>query len=136
MTTTTITVGINFDLSVVDLFQCHYRVWHLKKQQLVVHIVDEPEQIACSEYQIMEDLKWFEMHKIELYNQFELAPEYLKKLLCYNQIERNLSVAKLTSVVHNFLHECNYKVKRGGGKRRFAHSKRFSPRRGRYYYRL
>ena len=127
MTTTTITVGINFDLShfdkcymsfssraknsVVDLFQCHYRVRHLKKQQLVVHIVDEPTNDACSEDKIMEDLKWFEKHKIELYNQFELAPEYLKKLLCYNQIERNLSVAKLTACVYNFLQECNYNIR-------------------------
>ena len=126
MTTTTITVGINFDLShfdkcymsfssraknsVVDLFQCHYRVRHLKKQQLVVHIVDEPEMVSCSEDKIMEDLKWFETHKIELYNQFELAPDYLKKLLCYNQIERNLSVAKLTNCVFAFLQECNYSV--------------------------
>ena len=47
--------------SVVDLFQCHYRVWHLKKQQLVVHIVDEHEMVAYREDQIMEDLKWFDM---------------------------------------------------------------------------
>ena len=129
LTTTTITVGINFDIlhfdrcymafssraktNVVDLFQCHYRVRHLKDNEVFVHIMDsgtEGEIIQYREEDILKNLDWFEKHKKECYDQFVLAPEYLKRLLCYNQIECNLSVARLTDVVFAFLKACNYDV--------------------------
>jgi hypothetical protein len=128
ITTTTITVGINYDIpnhfnkcymsfsskaknNVVDLFQCHYRVRHLIDNEIMVHIVDMPERNnPCDKTDILNDLKWFELHKKELFDLFELAPLYLKKLLCYNQLEHNLSVSRLTNLVYAFLTECNYDI--------------------------
>ena len=128
ITTTTITVGINYDIpnhfnkcymsfsskaknNVVDLFQCHYRVRHLIDNQVMVHIVDMPEQNnPCDKVDILNNLNWFELHKKELFDLFELAPLYLKKLLCYNQLEHNLSVSRLTNLVYAFLVECNYDI--------------------------
>ncbi len=128
ITTTTITVGINYDIpdhfhkcymsfsskaknNVVDLFQCHYRVRHLIDKEVMVHIVDHPEQgNPCNQTDILKDLNWFELHKKELFDLFELAPLYLKKLLCCNQLEYNLSVSRLTNLVYAFLTECNYDI--------------------------
>ena len=126
ITTTTITVGINFDIphfhkcymsfssssknNVVDLFQCHYRVRHLIDNEIVVHIKDLPNNIEHTEREVCESLEWFEKHQIELFEFFKEAPLYLKKLLCCNQLERNLSVAKLTNLVYAFLYECNYRL--------------------------
>jgi len=128
ITTTTITVGINYDVpghfhkcymsfssrarnNVVDLFQCHYRVRHLIDNEVVIHLMDEPERgCPCSETGILKDLQWFERHKQELFQLFESAPLYLKKLLCYNQLESNLSVSRMSHLVHAFLVECDYDV--------------------------
>jgi len=128
ITTTTITVGINYDVpnhfhkcymsfsskaknNVVDLFQCHYRVRHLIDNEIMVHIVDYPEHDnPCNQTDILNDLNWFELHKKELFDLFDLAPLYLKKLLCCNQLELNLSVSRLTNLVYAFLTECNYDI--------------------------
>ena len=128
LTTTTITVGVNFDIphfhkcymsfsvksnnSVVDLFQCHYRARHLIDNEVVVHIVDidRPSNVSYKEKEITRDLDWFEKHQKTLFEHFENAPLHLKKLLCYNQLEKNISVAKLTNMVYAFLYECNYSV--------------------------
>lgn len=128
ITTTTITVGINFDVPhfhkcymsfsvksnncVVDLFQCHYRARHLIDNEVIIHIVDidSPSNVPYNEKEITRDLNWFERHQKILFEHFQDAPLHLKKLLCYNQLEKNISVAKLTNMVYAFLYECNYSV--------------------------
>jgi hypothetical protein len=132
-TTTTITVGINFDLlhfhrcymsfssashnKVVDLFQAHYRVRHLIDNEIVVHIADMPDgdvsrvKKFCKESYVCDNLQWFEDNLIEMFNLFERAPVYLKKILCYDQLESNLSSFKLSAFVHSFLQACNYEIK-------------------------
>ena len=38
------------------------------------------------------------------------VPVDIVHVLCYNQIETNLSIARLTHVVYAFLYECNYDI--------------------------
>ena len=129
-TTTTITVGINFDLErfhkcymsfssaahnkVVDLFQSHYRVRKLIDKQVVVHISDMPEMSQskveefCDEKNVCEGLTWFEENMVEAFRLFIKAPSSLKKLMSYDQLELNLSKYKLSKFVFAFLQQCNY----------------------------
>ena len=131
-TTTTITVGINFDLEhfhkcymsfssaahnkVIDLFQSHYRVRKLIDNQVVVHISDIPDigqgkiEEFCNETNVCEGLTWFEDNLIETFRMFIKAPSSLKKLMSYDQLELNLSKYKLGKMVHAFLRECNYEI--------------------------
>ena len=129
-TTTTITVGINYDIrddfdtvfmslssasanKVVDMIQAHYRVRHLKTNNVIVHIMNRVKDINfedINEYKINDDLKWFEKNMIREYELFEKAPEYLIKLLCANILEENLSKEVLTSCVYAFFEKCNYDI--------------------------
>lgn len=128
LTTSTITVGINFDTvdhfdraylsfsarsknKVVDLIQTHYRVRHLRDNLIFVHIVDNPIGLYPTDgSDILEMLKWFEREMISTYDLLEAAPDYLKRLLCHCQLEQNISIMNLTRTVYDFLDRCNYSV--------------------------
>jgi hypothetical protein len=130
LTTSTITVGINFDVPnhfhkcyisfssraknrVVDIIQTHYRVRHLIESEIVLHMIDSPMTSLCiDEYRLTKDLEWFEQNMIAAFELFQAAPTYLKKLLCYNQLEQNLSEMRMTPVVYGFLDACNYTVEK------------------------
>ena len=139
LTTTTITVGINFDTknyfhncymafsskannNVVDLFQTHYRVRWLIDNEIFINLMDcggqgDWRNKICgdvSEPEITRNLEWFEKNMIEYYDIFERAPLYLKKLLCYNQLENNLSTKRMTECVYAFLVACNYDIHQSG----------------------
>tara|TARA_R110000772_G_scaffold106125_3_gene207962 strand:+ start:5369 stop:8515 length:3147 start_codon:yes stop_codon:yes gene_type:complete len=128
LTTSTITVGINFDIkdyfhncyisissracnTVVDIFQSHYRVRHLIDNQIFLHISDNAwNKPSTDEAVLTQNLKWFETNQIEMYTMFEKAPDYLIKLLALNQLEINLSASLLTGSVYAFLEACNYTI--------------------------
>ena len=129
-TTTTITVGINYDIpdyfhrcymsfssnaenKIVDLFQSHYRVRHLKDNLVIAHIINKKFNIEwknIDQFLITRNLKWFENCMIKTYELFEEAPDYLKDLLCSNQLEINLSKEVLNNCVYAFFKECNYDI--------------------------
>ena len=128
LTTSTITVGINFDTPdyfhnvfidvssraknlVSDVFQSHYRVRHLINKRVYIHIFDSPiEVLATNQQNIMDELEWKESQLIKLSPLFSNAPLNIKRLYCCNILENNLCCCKLTEIVYLFLKFCNYDI--------------------------
>jgi hypothetical protein len=133
ITTSTITVGCNFDVKdhfdkiychvgaesrnfVRDVFQSLYRVRHLKDNELV-YCVDPRHRggnLPTSKDQIEADLK----AKIELIeNQYQTqtemgyaqkTPEWLSELIAHNTFEYNVGIMNLEELFQRYMKECNY----------------------------
>lgn len=128
MTTTTITVGINFDIPdyfnciimylssqaknlVADMIQCHYRVRHLKDNELYFHINSRNDKLKSrSEIELGMIAKevWYKKNYAGFDDQ---SPTYLKNLAINIIYEHNLATANLTCTLKYYLEECNYTVK-------------------------
>lgn len=135
ITTSTITVGINFDIKnhfnkifcyasscsknyVRDIFQSLYRVRHITDDELYFHIDSRHYGISLS--------TWYKQIKDEVLRKINLiegqyktqydceypykTPEWLLSLAIYNKFEHNVSIMNITDMFYRYLEECNYEV--------------------------
>lgn len=126
LTTTTITVGINYDIpddfhkvfisasaraknNVVNLFQAHYRVRHLIDKELVFHLYDKPiDTPTINKQQISIELEQKEKLILGVSEFYTKASDTIKQLIVDNTHEYNLSSSKMSAMFYKFLMECNY----------------------------
>ena len=126
LTTTTITVGINYDIkddfdkvfisasaraknAVVNLFQAHYRVRYLKDNQLIFHLYDQPiDRPTTNKEKVATDLETKEKLLLGTSDFFIKASQAIKQLVIDNTHEHNLSVSEMSTMFYLFLKECNY----------------------------
>lgn len=128
LTTSTITVGINFDVPnyfhnifislssasknrMCDVFQSHFRVRHLIKNELYFTL-DCRIRSACntSQYFLKKDFEWIETEFTDRDSNFEQSIPYVKQLVLDNEYEHAMSMRFLRDMFFHFLQECNYTV--------------------------
>ena len=127
-TTTTITVGLNYDVPnhfdciimyfsnrannlVVDMFQTHYRVRHIKDLELYYY-----ESSYNLTVKSKGEITWKLYHKEKWYNDIyagfqEESENYIKNLVINDIYERELSRGTMNPLIERFLIECNYTLK-------------------------
>ncbi len=136
LTTTTITVGINFDTKDVfhkiyvfasacsknlvrDIFQCSYRVRHIIDNEMVFCLDTMPRgiNVSVNRKQIDKELKTNKHLLLEQYNKYTVAtgyegdtPEWFRKLIVSNIFEFNISVMLLDTVFKMYLEKCEYTI--------------------------
>jgi hypothetical protein len=129
LTTSTITVGINFDLKdyfhnifiyasafsqnrVSDIIQSHFRVRHIINNQIFLFISTKKNKLLNTNYDsLYSDFDWKESYfKSKNFN-FENASVSFKQLVIDNIYEQNMSTMNLDSMLNYYLKECNYTVK-------------------------
>ena len=132
-TTSTITVGCNFDLPNVfdkayvlanassknlvrDIFQSSYRVRHFKDKQLVyyldsrnfggnlpVHMKEIRENVLLKKSYL--SIQYESQHQLT----FDLqTPEWITELVIKNEFEQNMSIINLNQLFERYLKECHY----------------------------
>ena len=125
LTTSTITVGINFDVPdvfdniyiyassrsknlVSDIFQSHYRVRHIKGK--LYYYIDEQRNVTLdvTRYHTKKRLEWKESYLPTKLHCFESAGDQLKQLMLDNIYEYNMSIMCLRPMFNRYLQECNY----------------------------
>ena len=132
MTTTTITVGISFDVlhfdciclhvstmsrnRLSDVFQAHFRVRRTRDNVLYCSL-DEwcpgGFHLPVTFRRIEDDFDWREGVVISWRKNFDYLPCYLKGLFIDNTFDTNISSMKLKNQTLMFLDECNYVEKKG-----------------------
>jgi hypothetical protein len=128
MTTSTITVGVNFDTPnvfhnvfiyasnrssnrVSDIFQSHYRVRHLINNKLYYFITDFHDAPGLIHRTLIHNyLDWKEYKMKNKSIDFEEADVQMRQLLVDNIWEENVSSAYLRKIFHLYLQECNYDI--------------------------
>jgi hypothetical protein len=128
MTTSTITVGINFPIkdvfhnifiyassrvpiSVADVFQSHYRVRHLILNRLYFYLYENFGSYKNTSYDSLEEsLDWKEKTFESKNTQFQRVTPQVKQLILDNQFEQNMSEVHLRSMFMRFLDSCNYSL--------------------------
>ena len=129
LTTSTITVGINFDIPdvfdnvfiyascrccnlVSDMFQSHYRVRHLKNNLLYYYISSfGPNTILDTNYHdIIDKIN----HKEEYFKSkcldFKTTPDSVFQLKLDNDYQKNISIMDMERVFNRYLFMCGYKI--------------------------
>jgi hypothetical protein len=127
MTTTTITVGINFNIPayfnciimyfssqanniVADMIQCHYRVRKLIDSELYYY-VNDCDFVQKTREKINLQLSVREKWYRDAYKQFTpSAPAYLKNLAINIINEAEQSKCNMTHMIELYLTECNYEL--------------------------
>jgi len=125
-TTSTITVGINFDTKnifhnvfisvsaraknlVSDIFQSHYRVRNLINNKVYFHLYTQPAcGLTTSRKMVVLDLEWKEGKLIAQTDFYRRAPPQIKSLIVWDTYERNMSIMKLGPMFYRFIDECGY----------------------------
>jgi len=128
ITTSTITVGINFDKPdwfhnvfisasaktgnlMSDIFQSHYRVRHLINNRMYFHLATQVNKVLSTNYHFLSNsIDWKENTLVEASTNFSLAPLYVKQLAIDNKFEANVSVSCLRSSFYRYLQACNYSI--------------------------
>jgi len=128
LVTSTITVGINYDIPdyfhnifiyatrasgnrMTDIFQSHYRVRHIINNRLYFFI--DEKNIGYKEtnrFQINQDFKWREDAFLEKTSHFIKCDPYIQELVIDNDYESNMSARYIRPMFNYFLRECNYTV--------------------------
>lgn len=126
LTTSTISVGVNYDIQgvfnnvfmylssasqnrICDAFQSHYRVRHLIDNKLY-YFLDERifKRLNTSLYFLTQSFNWKEKALIDRLGRFINSPSHLKQLIIDNQYEQNMSSMHLRPMFNYFLDACNY----------------------------
>ena len=128
MTTTTISVGLNYDVKnhfnciimyfsnrannlIVDMFQSHYRVRHIKDLELYYYESSYYDNVRSKEdinIKLVQKEKWYN----DIYAGFqEKAEKYIKNLVINDIYERELCRGLMNPLIERFLLECNYTFK-------------------------
>lgn len=128
ITTSTITVGINFDVEdhfhnvfisasaktanrVSDIFQAHYRVRHLINNRVYFHIAPIPNKNLDTSYRIIQNrTEWLEQTLCDKHPGFETAGNHIFQLAVDTQFELNVSVMYLRPLMFKFFEACNYAI--------------------------
>jgi len=127
--TSTITVGINFDIPdhfhcgflcisaaaknyITDIFQAHFRVRHLIDNHINLHVYTKMADtgLPCYESQVSGLLTWWEDLVLTKSTRYVRSSKSMKSIIDNIDLEYNLSQAKLTQLVHYFLELCNYTI--------------------------
>ena len=126
MTTSTITVGINFPIAnvfhnifiyasarvpicVADVFQSHYRVRHLILNRLYFYLYSNFGSFKDTSYDSLEEsLDWKEKTFEQKHSQFQRVSPQVKQLILDNQFEQNMSEVHLRNMFMRYLDACNY----------------------------
>jgi hypothetical protein len=129
LTTSTITVGINFDLKnyfhnifiyasafsqnrVSDIIQSHFRVRNIINNQLFLFISTKKNKKLNTNYDsLYKDFDWKESYFKAKHCAFDNAPLAFKQLVIDNIYEQNISTMYLDSMINYYLKKCNYTIK-------------------------
>lgn len=131
MTTTTITVGISFDVlhfdciclhvssmsrnRIADVFQAHYRVRQTKDSMLYYSLdtwKPKSHDLPITHKGIHDNFSWLEAREISWRQNFIFLPKYLKGLFIDNTYDVNVSSMWTEQQTEMFLRECNYDEKK------------------------
>jgi hypothetical protein len=125
MTTTTISVGLNYNVKnhfnciimyfsnrannlIIDMFQSHYRVRHIQDLELYYYESSYNCDVKTKDdinLKLIQKEKWYN----DIYAGFqEEAPKYIKNLVINDIYERELCKGLMNSLIERFLLECNY----------------------------
>lgn len=127
--TSTITVGINFDVHnhfhcgflcisaaaknyITDIFQAHFRVRHLIDNHMYIHIYTKMANIdlPCYESQVSGLLTWWEDLVLTKSTHYVKSSKSMKSIVDNINLEYNISQAKIVELVYYFLELCNYTI--------------------------
>ena len=128
LTTSCITVGVNFDLRgvfsnificataaaknlVADIFQSHYRVRHPSKLRLYYHLYTQPMASLNTNFRTLrDDVEWREEVLMQRSRTYVNSPLAIRNLVAYCEFEQNMAIMNLQPLFERYLAECNYSI--------------------------
>jgi len=133
LTTSTITVGINYDIKdvfntvyinasamagnlVSDIFQSHYRIRHLIDDTVYFHLNETTNEGGTLDYEeIVQVLDDNDKRLVAEDHFYIWSPSEIKVVVALNILEQRLSRRELRATFFRYLNECGYSIEVEGG---------------------